>query len=96
MNSDHPPRRNQQKMSREPPQRLGRHYVAATSASTPAFTPHFGGASDLIPYNSEEYDRLRHRACAINAELLREREDRPWRKSALTDIEQEGDDDVGS
>lgn len=59
-----------------------------TSCATPAVPTQFK-ASQIIQRDTEEYDRLKHRALAINAEKL---ETRPadaakWRKSSLTDQE---------
>lgn len=71
------------------PHSFGKHHVLPTpanSATTPAVPSFYGTKGDLIPKDSDEYARLRHRAVANNVAKLDERPD-VWRKSALTDTE---------
>lgn len=53
---------------------------------TPVAPDHFKRA-DLLKHDSTDYAKLRHRAEAINAAKLDDREGMTWRKSALTDTE---------
>ena len=60
----------------------------ATSRATPAVPTHFTSGA-VISHGTDEYDRLKHRALAINAAKIDDRGADPskWRKSALTDQE---------
>lgn len=76
-------------MAYNPTYLLPKYNVHATPAAghTPVPPSHY--TSRALVHNMDDYERLKHRAIAINADKMHQRVAHPdaWRKSALTDHE---------